>query len=45
MQQEHSAFIELRDSRDTPRPRPPGLLSVLWREIRQAWRSSRETET
>jgi hypothetical protein len=41
MEGERRRLRELREVDDQPRPRPPGLLQVLWQEIRAAWRASR----
>ena len=42
MEAERRRFADLRrdDDRPRPKPRPPGLLSILWREMRASWRAS-----
>jgi hypothetical protein len=41
MDEERRRYLQLRENRGKPMPRPPSLFKTLWREMREAWRYGR----
>jgi hypothetical protein len=42
VQEELRSFRKLKMRRDNPKPKPPGVMSTLWREIIDGWRAGRK---